>query len=259
MEDARYTTELIKKHQAGVPVRVLMDPRANADYPLNAARLSELQNAGIPMRKRLTSYILHWKMMLFHGQNVVEFSGANYSADAWRPGTAIPYENYTDEAIYFTSDTAIVNSFRTKFDDHWINTTRTGRTTPTSRMPLVRHYDIFPKDPSLNFPPTENYRTRSVNAYKAEKRKIDVIMYRITDRQHTDNDPGGGRARHPGAADHRAGAVPPAQPDVALLERRSAVHGRRADQAPRACRPEPPEVGDPLRPERHDRRATRAW
>ena len=31
MEDARYTAELIKKHQAGVPVRVLMDPRANAD------------------------------------------------------------------------------------------------------------------------------------------------------------------------------------------------------------------------------------
>ena len=36
MEDARYTTELIRKHQAGVPVRVLMDPRANTDYPLNA-------------------------------------------------------------------------------------------------------------------------------------------------------------------------------------------------------------------------------
>ena len=53
-------------------------------------------------------------------------------------------------------------------------------------MPLVRHYDIFPKDPSLNFPPHENYRTRSLNAYKAEKRKIDAIMYRITDRQHTD-------------------------------------------------------------------------
>ena len=75
------------------------------------------------MRKRLANYILHWKMMLFHGQNVVEFSGANFSADAWRPGTAIPYENYTDEGIYFTGDTAIVNSFRTKFDDLWTNTT----------------------------------------------------------------------------------------------------------------------------------------
>src|SRR5687768_6729909 len=84
MEDARYTAELINKHRAGVPVRVLIDPRANVDYPLNATRLSELQTAGIPMRKRLTNYILHWKMMLFHGQNVVEFSGANYSADAFR-------------------------------------------------------------------------------------------------------------------------------------------------------------------------------
>jgi phosphatidylserine/phosphatidylglycerophosphate/cardiolipin synthase-like enzyme len=185
MEDARYTTELINKHRAGVPVRVLIDPRANVDYPLNATRLSELQAAGIPMRKRLTNYILHWKMMLFHGQNVVEFSGANYSADAWRPGTAIPYENYTDEGIYFTSDSAIVNSFRTKFDDHWVNTTEWADYANVT-MPLVRHYDIFPKDPSLNFPPLENYRTRSLNAYKAEKKKIDVIMYRITDRQHTD-------------------------------------------------------------------------
>jgi phosphatidylserine/phosphatidylglycerophosphate/cardiolipin synthase-like enzyme len=186
MEDARYTNELIKKHQAGVPVRVLMDDRANASYPLNASRLAELRNAGIPMRRRLTNYILHWKMMLFHGQNVVEFSGANFSADAWRPTTATPYENYVDEAIYFTSDSAIVDSFRTKFDDHWVDTS--GWTNYANvTQPLARRYGIFPKDPSLNFPPTENFRTRSVSAYKAEKRKIDVIMYRITDRQHTDN------------------------------------------------------------------------
>ena len=79
------------------------------------------------MRRRLTSYILHWKTMLFHGQNVVEFSGANYSANAWRPETAVPYENYVDEGIYFTSDTAIVNSFRTRFDDQWVDTTRLGQ------------------------------------------------------------------------------------------------------------------------------------
>jgi phosphatidylserine/phosphatidylglycerophosphate/cardiolipin synthase-like enzyme len=186
MEDARYTTELIKKWQAGVPVRVLIDPRANPTYPLNEDRLNELQAAGIPMRKRLTNYILHWKMMLFHGQNVVEFSGANYSADAWRPATSTPYENYTDEAIYFTSDTSIVNSFRTKYDDQWVDITNWADYANIT-TPLVRSYDILPKDPSLNFPPWENYRTRSINAYKAEKRKIDVIMYRITDRQHTDN------------------------------------------------------------------------
>ena len=185
MEDARYTNELILKWRAGIPVRVLIDPRANTDYPLNAQRLAELQAAGIPMRKRLTSNILHWKMMLFHAQNVVEFSGANYSADAWRPTTATPYENYVDEAIYFTSDTAIVNSFRTRFDDQWIDTAGWANYANVTRS-LVRQYGVFAKDPSLNFPPEENYRTRSVKAYDAERRKIDVMMYRITDRTHAD-------------------------------------------------------------------------
>ena len=186
MEDARYTNELIVKWRAGVPVRVLIDPRANQTYPLNAQRLAELQAAGIPMRKRLTSNILHWKMMLFHGQNVVEFSGANYSADAWRPATATPYENYVDEAIYFTADTPVVNSFRTRFDDQWVDTDGWANYANVNGS-LTRRYGIFPTDPSLNFVPWQNYRTRSVGAYNAERRKIDVIMYRITDRAHSDS------------------------------------------------------------------------
>ena len=185
MEDSRYTTALINRFKAGVPVRVLVDPRANPTYPLNADRLAELQAAGIPMRKRLTNYILHWKMMLFHGQNVVEFSGANYSGNAWSPLASPDYSNYIDEAIFFTSDTAITNSFRTKFDDHWVNTTEWADYANITQ-PLTRRYDIFPKASVLNFPPAENYRTRAVNAYNAEKKKIDVIMYRITDRAHTD-------------------------------------------------------------------------
>ena len=186
MEDARYTAELIKKRNAGVTVRVLIDPRANAEYPLNTDRLRELQTAGIPMRKWLGGSILHWKMMLFHGQNVVEFSGANYSADAWRPATAIPYENYVDESIYFTSDTAIVDSFRTKFDDQWIDPVGWADYANITTPP-VRSYSISPQDPSLNFPPWENFRTRSVSAFQAEQRAIDAIMYRITDRAYTDD------------------------------------------------------------------------
>jgi phosphatidylserine/phosphatidylglycerophosphate/cardiolipin synthase-like enzyme len=185
MEDARYTAELIRRHQAGVAVRVLMDSRANSSYPLNATRLAELRNAGIPMRRRLTSYILHWKMMLFHGQNVVEFSGANFSANAWRPETTVPYENYTDEGIYFTSDTAIVNSFRTQFDDQWVDSADWADYANING-PLLRRYPVFPIDPSMNFAPWENFRTRSVAAYRREQRNIDVIMYRITDRAHSD-------------------------------------------------------------------------
>jgi len=36
MEDARYTAALIKRFQAGVPIRVLVDPRANVKNPENA-------------------------------------------------------------------------------------------------------------------------------------------------------------------------------------------------------------------------------
>jgi phosphatidylserine/phosphatidylglycerophosphate/cardiolipin synthase-like enzyme len=186
MEDARFTAALRERAAAGVPVRVLVDTRANATNKYNAARLGELAGAGIPMRERFTGGILHWKMMLFAGQGVVEFSGANYSADAWAPSAGTPpFTNYTDESIFFTGDASIVNSFRTKYDDLWMDSTayRDYANVPVTR---TRVYGTFPKDPRLNFVPAESYANRAVGRYKVEKQKIDVIMYRITDRRHTD-------------------------------------------------------------------------
>ena len=185
MEDQWYARELISKWQAGVPVRVLVDPRANGPNPNNAAVLDMLQQAGIPMRKRVTGGILHWKMMLFAEQNLVEFSGANYSEDAWGPLAPPLYSNYVDEAILFTNKSSIVNSFKTKYDDLWVNTTNYGNYANITG-PLTRAYGIFPKDPELNFPPDEPYAPRAVEQYKQEPQKIDVTMYRITDRRHTD-------------------------------------------------------------------------
>jgi phosphatidylserine/phosphatidylglycerophosphate/cardiolipin synthase-like enzyme len=183
MEDARYSSELIKRFNAGVPVRVLVDLRANDATPANGTRLQELKDAGIPMRRRTASGILHWKMMLFAGQNTVQFSAANYSPWAFVPVT--PYENYTDEVIYFTSQNSVVDSFRTKFDDLWITTS--GYTNYANiTTDLVRHYGIFTKDPELNFGPSESYRNRAVRRYNAETSAIDVTMYRITDRAHSD-------------------------------------------------------------------------
>ena len=193
MEDARYTAELIRKHQAGVRVRVLMDPRANSTYDLNDDRLAELQNAGIPMRRRLTNYILHWKMMLFRSQGVVEFSGANYSANALVYDTTTgPYVNYIDEAIFFARDPGIVNSFREKFDDFWTDTTNWANYANISGA-LTRYAPdgTYVQDSQMNFPPDQNYRSRSVSRYSAARtatngRGVDVVMYRITDRAHSD-------------------------------------------------------------------------
>ena len=185
MEDHWMASEVIARWQAGVPVRILMDTEANSPNPLNAQRLAEFAAAGIPMRERTTSGILHWKMMLFASQNLVEFSGANYSSDAWLPQTAKPFENYVDEVIDFTTETTIVNSFKTKYDDLWTNTTQyTNYRNITG--PLTRRYATYPIDPRLNFVPDQSHFTRASQAYQQEPTAIDVTMYRITDWRFTD-------------------------------------------------------------------------
>jgi phosphatidylserine/phosphatidylglycerophosphate/cardiolipin synthase-like enzyme len=140
MEDTTYANELVKRWQAGVPVRVLMDTGANASYPGNVNSLKILRDAGIPMRDKTGGGILHWKTMIFVGQNTVEFSGANYSAEAFMPGTA--YSDYVDEIIYYTDKPSLVNSFKTRYDDAWTDTslfsnyanvTSVSRRYPTSR------------------------------------------------------------------------------------------------------------------------------
>src|SRR5262245_32036806 len=187
MEDARYSTAIINRWKAGVPVRVMMDSRANPTYPNNVTILGFLRDAGIPMREKYTGGILHRKFMLFAGQNEVEFSGANYSPSAFVPEQ--PYVNYVDEAIYFTEDPTIVNSFKTMFEDMWTSTNGYRNYANVTTTP-VRVYPIYTKDPELNFPPGEDYANRAVARYRAETAanggKIDVQMYRITDRRHSD-------------------------------------------------------------------------
>jgi phosphatidylserine/phosphatidylglycerophosphate/cardiolipin synthase-like enzyme len=189
MEDPRYATELIKKHQAGVPVRVVLDSEAWGVYGYNAAKVpvDMMANAGIPMREKTGSAgIYHFKHFIFAGQNVVEFSGANFSEEAFVPRT--PYSNYVDEVIVFSDEPSIVNSFKTKFDDVWTDTT-----TGTQKFsnyanitgPLTRHYPTYPMDPELLFVPWQNFATKSVARYRAETAGIDAIMYRITDQRHT--------------------------------------------------------------------------
>jgi phosphatidylserine/phosphatidylglycerophosphate/cardiolipin synthase-like enzyme len=182
MEDARYSAEIIRRFQAGVPVRVLFDTRANPGHPVNAQIVEQLRVVGIPIRQRVASGILHWKMMLFAGQQQVEFSGANYSPDALV--FTDPYRNYVDEAILFSDEPATVRSFMQKFDDLWTNTTAYANYANVTA--LRRSYANFPISPELNFPPAVSYRDRAVSAYNAERSGIDVIMYRITDRAHTD-------------------------------------------------------------------------
>jgi phosphatidylserine/phosphatidylglycerophosphate/cardiolipin synthase-like enzyme/regulation of enolase protein 1 (concanavalin A-like superfamily) len=185
MEDSRYSAEIIRRWQAGVPVRVIIDQRAFPDHPVDQPIVQSLVSAGIPIRQRSlsNSYILHWKTMIFDGQGTVEFSGANYSPVAFVPQA--PYSDYEDEAIYFTTDPSIVNSFRTKYDDLWIDTTNYADYANIAVTP-ARRYGIFTKDPELNFPQQEGYASRLLARYPKETQGLDVIMFRITDERETD-------------------------------------------------------------------------
>ena len=60
---------IIRRYQAGVAVRITVEPRANLKFTGNQAILDKFQAAGIPMRYKLADGIVHVKMMLLAGQN----------------------------------------------------------------------------------------------------------------------------------------------------------------------------------------------
>src|SRR5262249_17875567 len=182
MEDSRYVTAIINRKNAGVPVRLIVDSRANETYPLNVNSLNAFANAGIPMVEKVGGGIMHFKMMLFAGQNVVEFGSANYSPNAFVP--VAPYTNYVSETIFFEDDPLIVNSFKTKVDNLWTDTTNYHvYANVTTR---VRSYPTYPISADMNFPPGQDYANRAVKLYNAETQKIDVAMFRVTDKRHSD-------------------------------------------------------------------------
>ena len=187
MQDTSYATKLVNKFKAGVPVRVIVDPRANPSNAGNAAVLDQLRAAGIPMRYKVGEGIVHWKMMLFAGQNKLEFSGANFSPHFFVPDA--PNVNYIDEAIYFTDDPSLIQSFKTKYDDVWTDTVQYANFANISG-PLTRRYPTTAINPELNFPPTpdgsQDFLVRTQQNLNAETKKIDIIMYRITNSGYTD-------------------------------------------------------------------------
>ncbi len=173
---------IISRYQAGVPVRLTVEPRASAKFSQNQPLLDRFKAAGIPMRYKLGDGIVHAKMLLFAGQNKIVFSSSNFGDGDLRPYE--PYANYVDGVWYFSDDPAVVNSFKTRYDDIWTNTSLYGDYANIAG-PLTRNYQTYPIDPALNFLPNKNpdedYGARTIALVDRETRKIDVTMYRLTD------------------------------------------------------------------------------
>jgi len=183
MEDARYSEALKRAKARGVRIRIIFDSESLPGYPVREYVASELVNAGIPMREKVDGGINHWKLMLFEAQGTVQFSGANHTDEAFV--YHVPYADYVDEVIYFTDKPRLVNSFKTAFDTVWTSTN--GMMGNYANVTdLSRAYPIYPIDPELNFSIYDSFRDRSTAAYRAETQRIDAIIYRITDRAHTD-------------------------------------------------------------------------
>lgn len=172
---------IISRQQAGVPVRLTVELRASAKFPLNQPLLDRFKAAGIPMRYKLGDGIVHDKMLLFAGQNKVVFSSSNFGDGDLRPYE--PYANYVDGAWYFCDDSSVVNSFKRHYDDIWTNNVLYGNYANVAS--LDRRYPAYPIDPSLDFLPSkdprDDYGARTIALIDRETRKIDVTMYRLTE------------------------------------------------------------------------------
>src|SRR5689334_18835314 len=79
MEDTVIANAIITRFKAGVRVRVIMDPRRNSVSSANAEVLQKLKDAGIPMRGKSSGASMHWKFMIFEGQQKLEAGAANFS------------------------------------------------------------------------------------------------------------------------------------------------------------------------------------
>jgi phosphatidylserine/phosphatidylglycerophosphate/cardiolipin synthase-like enzyme len=173
---------VIARYRAGVPVRLVVEPRGNIKFPMNQQILDQFKAAGIPMRYKLGDGIIHVKLLLLAGQNKVVFTGSNFGDADVRPYD--PYNNYVDGAWYFTDDSSVVNSFKTRYDDVWTDTATYGNYANISTA-LTRKYPTFPIDPAVNFVPNSNlaedYGARTIALLDRETQKIDLTMYRVTD------------------------------------------------------------------------------
>ncbi|HEX5965443.1 MAG TPA: phospholipase D-like domain-containing protein, partial [Pyrinomonadaceae bacterium] len=174
--------DLIARHRAGVPVRLIVEPRGSIKFPQNQPLIDKLAAAGIPMRYKLGDGIVHVKLGLFAGQNTVLFTGSNFGDADVQPYQ--PFANYVDGAWYFTNDSTVVNSFKTRLDDIWTDTTLYGNYANITG-PLTRRYPTLPIDPAMNFVPNSNpaedFGVRTIAELDRETTKIDLTMYRLTE------------------------------------------------------------------------------
>lgn len=160
LTDSTVYAALLNRYKAGVQVRLIGDRGSIFEIDANTRNtFYYLASQGVPIRLRYnpTWYpeIDHWKATIFAGQNIVAFGSANYTPFELTPFSST---NYKDEVTLFTSDSALVGAFKTKFDTYWNDTAPE----PDSLIPSAPYFknwdDACPLEPAC-----ADYRTKYPN------------------------------------------------------------------------------------------------
>ena len=169
----------------------------------NAARVCSAMPASRCATSSPGTYILHFKMMLFHGLERGAVQQGELRAIT-RSSRSTPNVNYHDEAVFFSDDTELTNSFRRRFDDLWVNTSRFQNFANVTG-PLVRRYPSSTIHPSMNFsrltPAVQDFRPRG-RANQRRARSASMRSSFESPKSHIRRGVAGADARSSGAPDH---------------------------------------------------------
>src|SRR5215467_10860707 len=204
---------IANRFNAGVRVRIIGDRGAIFEADPNTKReYYWLASQGVPIRLRFNPTwfpeIDHWKAAIFVGQNVVEFGSGNFAPTELAP---LSSSNYSDDSEMFTTDPAIVNAFKTKFDQMWNDTTTepqsiiggppylkdwndacanepTGNCSdyhtlyPNPATMIVDRSRLepdYPTPPELIWGQGPDFNNRMVQEINNETREVDLLVYRL--------------------------------------------------------------------------------
>jgi phosphatidylserine/phosphatidylglycerophosphate/cardiolipin synthase-like enzyme len=191
---------IVRRHQAGVPVRVIGDRGSIFEGDVNTRRQFEyLATNGVPIRIRYhprhVLQIIHWKTGIFVGQNLVEFGSANWTPFELRPWSATDFK---DETAMFTDDPVIVNAFKTKFDQYWSDPNfldwrdayrldAGAEWTAPMTIPRGRLEPDYPTNiPGMIWGQGSELNNALMAEMERETNRIDIVSYRLTVPEVTD-------------------------------------------------------------------------
>lgn len=203
---------LANRFRAGVQIRLLGDRVAIFESdPLTRREFYWLAAQGIPIRLRYYPdwfpEINHWKAAIFVGQNQASFGSANWTPFELAPVSAVDYK---DETVLISDDVTIVNSFKTKFDRFWNDTTPESNSRITNppffknwddacaleaacadyttqyptRTPMVistnRLEPDYPLSSDIIWSQGPEFNNRLIAEINREPTKVDLVAYRLT-------------------------------------------------------------------------------